>query len=131
MRSILKRSAPSSYTDKIRKASIVLRGWANYFRLTEAPSTLVNIDGFIRKRCRIVIWVQCKRIRSKYKLLRRHGIAHDKAYQWANSSKGAARIARSPILQGVFDKRTLRTMGLLSLEEYLFTNRNLQLKFTF
>jgi hypothetical protein len=131
MRKILKRNNPQDIMLKISKATVVLRGWANYFKLTQAKSPIAALDGFIRNRCRIVIWTQFKRIRTKYKLLRRHGVKHDQAYQWANTSKRAARTASSPILKRTFDVATLTKMGLLSLENHLFTNRNLQTKFTF
>lgn len=115
MRHVLRRNNPASLEVKILKASEVLRGWHNYFMLAVGKHKLKDLDGFIRKRCRIVAWVQWKRIRTKYKMLRRLGVSHDKSYQWANTSKGATRVALSPILQGTLTTSVLTSKGLYSL----------------
>ncbi len=116
MREIFKRNNPESLATKISKSQSVLRGWWNYFALTESKRPLQELDSFIRKRCRINAWTQWKRTRTKYKMLRRLNVNHDKAYQWANSSKGKARVASSPILQTTLSTQVLTRMGLFSLE---------------
>jgi RNA-directed DNA polymerase len=100
---------------KISKTSEILRGWMNYFMLATGKRKLEELDSFIRKRCRIVAWVQWKRIRTKYKMLRRLGVSHDKSYQWANTSKGATRVALSPILSTTLTTSILSGKGLYSL----------------
>jgi hypothetical protein len=116
MREIFKRSNPMSIEMKIQSSKPILRGWWNYFSLTESKSPLQELDSFMRKRIRINAWTQWKRIRTKYKMLRRLNVNHDKAYQWANSSKGKTRVASSPILQTTLSTRVLTQMGLFSLE---------------
>lgn len=118
MREIFKRNNPESLATKISKSQSVLRGWWNYFALTESKRPLQELDSFIRKRCRINAWTQWKRTRTKYKMLRRLNVNHDKAYQWANSSKGKARVASSPILQTTLSTQVLIRMGLFSLEAH-------------
>lgn len=118
MREIFKRNNPESLATKISKSKSVLRGWWNYFALTESKRPLQELDSFIRKRCRINAWTQWKRTRTKYKMLRRLNVNHDKAYQWANSSKGKARVASSPILQTTLSTQVLTRMGLFSLEAH-------------
>jgi RNA-directed DNA polymerase len=127
MREIFKRSNPKSIEMKIENSRVILSGWWNYFSLTESKSALTQLDSFIRKRVRINAWSQWKRIRTRYKMLRRLNVNHDKAYQWANSSKGKAKVASSPILQTTLTTCVLTRMGLISLEAN-FTFKHQQTK---
>ncbi|MBX9851538.1 MAG: group II intron reverse transcriptase/maturase, partial [Cytophagaceae bacterium] len=56
------------------------------------------LDQMVRTRLRIIKWRNWKRIRTRIANLIKLGIDKSKAYQWGNSSKGACRIAHSPIL---------------------------------
>lgn len=107
----------------------MLRGWFNYFALTQAKTALTHLDEFIRTRCRIVAWSQWKRIRTKYKMLRRLGIEHSKAYQWSNTSKKYARVSHSPILTRSLTNKHLSKLGLYSLAQNFVYKNETQLKF--
>jgi RNA-directed DNA polymerase len=37
----------------------VLRGWVNYFRLAEVKGVFEELDGWIRRKFRCIIWRQC------------------------------------------------------------------------
>ncbi len=126
MREIFKRNNPMSIELKIQSSQSVLRGWGNYFSLNESRKPLQKLDSFIRKRVRINAWTQWKRTRTKYKMLRRLDVSHNKAYQWANSSKGKARVASSPILETTLSIKVLTKMGLYSLEAN-YTSKQQQL----
>lgn len=127
MREIFKRSNPMSIEMKIEKSRAILSGWRNYFWLTESKRPLTELDSLIRKRVRINAWSQWKRIRTRYKMFRRLNVNHDKAYQWANTGKGKAKVASSPILQTTLTTCVLTRMGLISLEAN-FTFKHQQTK---
>lgn len=95
---ITKSSDPTSAQLKLAKLEAVIAGWVNYFKIAKAKSNMQRLDEIIRTRLRITTWRSWKRIRTKFNNLIKLGIPKSKAYQWANSSKGACRIAHSPIL---------------------------------
>ena len=64
-----------------------LSGWKAYFRLTEAPSALADIDGWVRHRLRAVQLKHWKRGRVIYRELIARGMPADAARQVAGNSR--------------------------------------------
>ena len=49
----------------------VLRGWVNYFRLVEVKCVFEELDGWIRRKLRCILWRQWKRSLTRAKNLMR------------------------------------------------------------
>ncbi len=64
-----------------------IKGWVQYFKLADMKILLRDIDMWYRRRLRMVIWKQWKRIRTKLANLIRLGIPKSKAWEWANTRK--------------------------------------------
>jgi len=111
IKAIANRSSPVSIADKIRKINIIIRGWGNYFKLTELPSEFEDIDGWIRTRLRICIWKNWKRIRTRIRELKSLGVKESNALRWGKSRKGCARIANSPILKLSLTNKYFQNLG--------------------
>jgi RNA-directed DNA polymerase len=73
-----------------------LRGWKGYFGFCETPSVLENLDQWIRRRLRSVIWKQWKRGKVRFAKLCALGVSKDLAAKTAGSAHGPWRIANSP-----------------------------------
>jgi RNA-directed DNA polymerase len=93
-------------------------GWVNYFKLADMQSLLLKIDEWYRRRIRMVIWKQWKKIKTKLKNLVRLGIKKPKAWEWANTRKGYWHIAKSFILSTTITTDRLRQAGYVFLSEY-------------
>ena len=52
----------------------LLRGWMNYFRLAEVKGIFEELDGWIRRKLRCVIWRQWKRTKARAKGLMKRGL---------------------------------------------------------
>jgi hypothetical protein len=95
--------------------SLYTKGWLEYYHIASLKSRLGEMDGWIRRRLRMYIWKQWKRVRTRYKNLKRLGVEKEKAWQLANTRKAYWRTAQSPILQTTITNRRLAIRGYDSL----------------
>ena len=94
-----------------------LRGWGNYFALAQTPTPLKELDAWVRRRLRAILWHQWKKPKARTRNLIRLGAPADKARKWANSGKKAWRMSSSPPLHQALGNAYWRTQGLVSLVE--------------
>jgi group II intron reverse transcriptase/maturase len=95
-----------------------ITGWVQYFKLADMEILLQKIDGWYRRRLRMVIWKQWKRIKTKIANLEKLGINKYKAYEWANTRKGYWHIANSYILSRSITTERLRKVGYVFFSDY-------------
>jgi retron-type reverse transcriptase len=59
---------------------------------------LHQLDELLRSRVRKLFWQKWQKTKTKMRNLIKLGVSKWRAYQWANTSKGACSMAHSPIL---------------------------------
>ena len=103
-----------------RKESLrqYITGWVNYFKLADMKSLLPKVDEWYRRRLRMVIWKQWKRIRTRLRNLIKLGIEKYKAWEYANTRKSYWRTANSPILTRSITNDRLRQAGYIFFTDY-------------
>lgn len=95
-----------------------LRGWCNYFKLTETPWQLRRIGGWTRRHIRKCFWLRWHNRKGRYNALKRLG-AKGRRLKLASSSRGAWRIASSPTMHVVLNNKRLRQYGLFVADDLL------------
>lgn len=100
-----------------------ITGWVNYFKLADMKKLLKVIDGWYRRRLRMVIWKQWKRIRTRFKNLVKLGISSLQAYMFSNTRKSYWRTAKSPILSTSVSNESLQKAGYLFFSTYYLSVR--------
>ena len=95
-----------------------IAGWVNYFKLANMKILLIEIDKWYRRRLRMVIWKQWKRIKTRFQNLMKLGISKFQAMLFSNTRKGYWRTAKSPILQTSIDNESLQKAGYLFFSIY-------------
>ena len=115
---VTRSSNPATEESTLKKLDKIIRGWVNYFSIAKAKSKMTELDELIRTRLRIAAWRRWKRIRTKMANLIQLGIKKTKAYMWANTSKGACRIAHSPILLTALNKVYWQKKGYVGFYNY-------------
>ena len=98
VKTITRKTTPSSMSERIRKLKEVQRGWINYFRIGNIYGKLKTLDSWLRNRLRYCIWHDWKKPERKRKNLIRLGIKQGQAYSWSRTRMGGWRVAQSPIL---------------------------------
>ena len=121
LRDILVRSRSISLDERLLKLKRLIYGWVNYFRIADMSVLLSKeIDPNIRRKLRVIIWKQWKKIKKRYTCLRKLGISHRDAYVTANSRKGYYHIAHTRVIETAISKERLNKRGLVnSLDHYL------------
>jgi RNA-directed DNA polymerase len=101
---------------RILKINQLIQGWGNYFKVGDIKSYAEDIDKHIRRRLRACQWKQWKKIKTKYKNLRKLGISRENAWKNANTRKGYWRISRNPVINAALSNKYWRQLGLKSLQ---------------
>lgn len=95
-----------------------ITGWVNYFKLADMKQLLLQVDEWYRRRLRMVIWKQWKRIRTRLRNLVKLGIAKCKAGEYANTRKGYWHTANSPILCTSITNERLKQAGYIFFADH-------------
>jgi group II intron reverse transcriptase/maturase len=118
IRELTSRSNGKGDAWRKEKTRQYITGWVNYFKFADMESILTRIDEWYRRRLRMVIWKQWKRIKTKYQNLIRLGVKKSKAWEYANTRKGYWRTAISPILSCTVTNERLKRSGYLFFKDY-------------
>jgi len=97
------------------KLNPVIRGWGNYFKCADAYTYAKELDAWIRRRLRVILWRQWGKIRVKYRKLVSKGICNEQAYMMANSSKGAWKMSGFSTMAEAIPYTYFEELGLVSL----------------
>ena len=103
-----------------RKVALIqyITGWVNYFKLADMKKLLLRVDEWYRRRLRMIIWKQWKRVRTRGRNLMKLGINKYIAWEYANTRKGYWHTARSPILTRTVTSYRLKQAGFIFFSDY-------------
>ena len=96
-----------------------LRGWMNYFRLAEVKGIFKELDGWIRRRLRLILWRQWKRTYARVRNLMRLGLGEERAWRSATNGRGPWWNAGAPHMNHALSKQYFDAHGLVSLQDQL------------
>lgn len=115
VRECCRRGRGRRLTATINDLNLKLRGWMSYFRLTEAKGVLDELDGWIRRKLRCLLWRQWKRPFTRAKALMKRGQSERGAWTSATNGRGAWWNAGASHMNTAFAKSFFDRMGLCSL----------------
>ena len=113
------RNKGISNEERERKYQEYVRGWVEYFRLADMKQLLARTDEWARRRIRAIYWKQWKRVRTRYRILRKLKLEHWQAIKLANSRCGYWRMAE--MLNAVITKSIIAKLGYTSMLDYYLT----------
>ena len=118
VKELTSRRTVNSYEQWIEKMKQFIRGWVNYYKLADMQELLKDVDGWMRRRIRMVFWKKWKRVRTRYRNLRKLGTSHANARILSSSRKGYWRLSKSPIINEALSNKRLEKAGFLSFSGY-------------
>ena len=93
----------------------VLRGWGNYYRLSQTKAVFDDLDKWIRRRLRLVKWRQWKHPRTRFRWLLRRGLPPERAARGAYNGRGPWFNSGASHMNQAFPKVYFERLGLISL----------------
>ena len=95
VRELTNRSRSMSMENRIMQLNRYLIGWIGYFRLASAKGHCEKLDQWTRRRLRMCLWKQWKRVRTRIRELRALGVPEWACFVMANSRRGAWEMSRN------------------------------------
>ena len=108
LKQLTNRSWSISLDKRIKQINYLVRGWVNYFRITE-------IDEHLRTRIRVIIWKQWKIPKRRTKALIQLGVRPELAKTISYTRKGYQLICKTDWLKFAINIERLRKRGLVFL----------------
>ncbi len=115
IREALRSARGRSLATTIRLLNPQLTGWMAYFRLTETKSALEDLDGWIRRKLRCLLWRQWKRVRTRARRLIARGLDRVRAWQSATNGRGPWWNSGASHMHAAYPKAWFDVQGLASL----------------
>ncbi len=96
-----------------------LKGWVSYFCLAEVKGIFEELDGWIRRKLRCILWRQWKSVYTRVKKLMKRGLEEVHAWKCALNGRGPWWNAGASHMNKVFPKKFFDRLGLVSLLDRL------------
>ena len=100
------------------KLTQFIRGWVNYFGMADMKRLLQSNDEWLRHRIRAIYWKQWKKVKTKFKELKKLGVEEERAWICANMRNGNWFCSKYITLQGAFNNKKLRELGYPTFTEF-------------
>ena len=111
------RSWSVSMNYRFKKLAEYVRGWMNYYGISEYYRPIPELDEWLRRRIRMCYWKQWRYTRTKVRNLLKPGTFKKEAILTALSRKGPWHCARTLATQAGMTNKWLYDQGLISVKE--------------
>jgi RNA-directed DNA polymerase len=112
IRELTRRTRGMSLAKIAGELSTYLRGWLGYFGYCQTPTVLLELEQWMRRRLRALLWKQWKSGPTRFAELRKRGVSLALAANTAGSAHGPWRLAHSPALAVALPNAYFDSLGL-------------------
>ncbi len=118
-REIFRRARGWAASSTIKLLTPMIRGWVNYFKCSEVKGLFEELDGWLRRKLRVLYWRHWKKPKTRERKLKQLGIEAERAWKSATNGRGPWWNAGASHMNQAIPTKYLRSLGLLSfMEEY-------------
>ena len=115
LKATFRRGRGKNIQTTIEETTPKLRGWVNYFRYSEVKGIFDELDGWLRRKLRRILWKQWKRPKTRAKKLMRRGLSEETAWRSATNGRGPWWNAGAAHMNKAVPKSYFNKLGLVSL----------------
>ncbi len=98
----------------------VIKGWINYFALAAVKRFAEDVDGWVRRRLRLILWRQWQRPWTRRRTLMAAGLHEERAVMSAFNRRGPWWNSAASHMNAAFRKTFFDGLGLVSTVAELF-----------
>lgn len=88
----------------------------NYFGLADMKSVLTQTDEWLRRKIKAIYWKQWKKVKTRYRMIKKTGMPEKKVHELANCCKGTWRA--SVMLNSVLTNKIIASLGYMTMTDY-------------
>jgi len=115
VKEITRKGRGRSLPKVIAELTTYLRGWVNYYRLSQVKIAFEELDQWIRRKLRCVLWRHWKKPRTRAKKLIQLGMEKARALASAYNGRGPWWNAGASHVNAAVTAKWLQQQGLMSL----------------
>jgi RNA-directed DNA polymerase len=115
LREIVRKGRGRNHKRVIEEVTPILRGWSNYFKLSEVKKPFEELDSWFRRKLRCILWRQWKRPFTRAKKLMQRGLTEERAWKSATNGRGPWWNSGAAHMNAAFTTSYFRKLGLISL----------------
>jgi RNA-directed DNA polymerase len=112
VRELTRRGRGVALAQMVAELRKYLVGWRGYYGFCQWTSVLRELDRWIRRKLRCLLWKQWKQGRTRFKELQARGVGHVLAARTAGSAKSLWRVSASPALSYALPNAFFDALGL-------------------
>ena len=116
LRTLTRRTRSGTLEQILEEINRYIVGWIGYYRLADTPSTFEELDGWIRRRLRQLIWKRWKRGTTRYRELVKLGVPRQRAQEGAGGTS-PWRMASSPVINQALSNTYWHNSGLKNIKK--------------
>lgn len=117
LKGLTSRSWGVSLAERFQRLNRYLRGWMNYYGISQHYSPIEALDGWLRRRIRMCYWKQWRRPRTRIANLLKLGTSRQHAILTGISRKGYWRLSKTLATHTGMTNEWLEEQGLLSIRK--------------
>ncbi len=118
LKAVFRRGRGCSLRKTVEVLNPKLRGWMSYFREIGVKGVLQELDGWLRRHLRKLLWRHWKSPKARYRKLLRVELSKERARISAYNGRGAWWNAGAPHMNQMLPKKLFDGIGLISLVDY-------------
>jgi group II intron reverse transcriptase/maturase len=111
LRVLTRRCRQGKLEDIAQELMVYLRGWVQYFCLADTLRPFEELNGWLRRRLRQLIWKRWKRGTTRFRMLLHLGMPRSRAALGAGG-KSPWRMAHAPVIHEALDGRFFERIGV-------------------
>jgi group II intron reverse transcriptase/maturase len=120
LKTIFRQGRGKNIRTTVEEMTPKLRGWINYFRYAEVKGIFEELDGWLRRKLRRILWKQWKRPYTRAKNLMRRGLSEATAWRSATNGHGPWWNAGASHMNKAVPKSYFDKLGLVSFIDRLY-----------